>query len=76
MFRHKITNKYLAFSDEFEEEQNDTTYRLELSEKKCFFKLCPCFQYQTKISSKIKFNEDVYLTSEINTAKLGYISTR
>ncbi len=31
MFRHKISNKYLSFSEEFEEEQNDTTYRLQLS---------------------------------------------
>lgn len=26
-----------------------------LGDAKCYFKLLPCFQYQTKIDSKIKF---------------------
>lgn len=36
----------------------------------------PCFQYQTKISNKIKFYEDVYLATELSSAKLGYVSVR
>lgn len=36
----------------------------------------PCFQYQTKISNKIKFYEDVFLATELGSAKLGYVSAR
>ena len=76
MFRHKISNKYLSHSDDFEEEENDTTYKLKLSHKKHQFKILPCFQYQTKISSKIRFNEDVNLVTQINGAKTGYLSSK
>lgn len=74
--RHKISNKYLSFSLNFEEETNDTTSKLELSSVKQEFKIFPCFQYQTKISNKVKFNEDIYFGTEINHSKLGYISIR
>lgn len=76
LLRHKISNKYLSFSTEFEDEENDTTVKLELSDRKTFFKILPCFQYQTKISMKIKFNEDVYLATELNSAKMGFLSLR
>lgn len=56
ILRHKISNKYLSYSSEFENEENDTTVRLELSDAKTYFKVLPCFQYQTKISNKVKFN--------------------
>ena len=75
-FRHKISNKYLLHSDDFEEEENDTTFQLKLSHKKHHFKILPCFQYQTKISSRIRFNEEIQLVTEINGAKTGYISSR
>jgi uncharacterized beta-barrel protein YwiB (DUF1934 family) len=32
LLRHKISNKYLSYSAEFENEENDTTVKLELSE--------------------------------------------
>jgi hypothetical protein len=54
--RHKTSNKYLSYSSEFENEENDTTVKLELSDAKKHFKVLPCFQYQTKISNKVKFN--------------------
>jgi hypothetical protein len=76
LLRHKISNKYLSFCLDFEEEENDTTVKLELSDRRCFFKFLPCFQYQTKISSKVKFTEDVYLAAEFSSAKLGYVSLR
>lgn len=50
--------------------------KLELSEKPSFFKFMPCFQYQTKISTKIKFYEDVFLATELSNTKLGYASVR
>jgi len=40
-----------------EEEEKDTKYKLTLGNEKKYFKINPCFQYQTKISNKIKFNE-------------------
>ena len=36
----------------------------------------PCFQYQTKISNKVKFNEDLYLATELNSTKMGYLTLR
>ena len=62
--------------EEFEEEENDTTYKLKLSHQKHFFKIMPCFQYQTKISNKIRFNEDVHIVTEISGARIGYLSSQ
>lgn len=76
ILRHKLSNKYLSHSEGFEEEENDTTYMLELSHRKHYFKIMPCFQYQTKISNKIRFNEDVHLVTEISGAKTGYLSSQ
>lgn len=56
ILRHKISNKYLSYSSEFENEENDTTVKLRLSDTKTYFKIFPCFQYQIKISNKVKFN--------------------
>ncbi len=47
-----------------------------MSHKKHEFKISPCFQYQTKISTRIRFNEDVHLVTQINGAKNGYLSTK
>jgi hypothetical protein len=55
LLKHKLSNKYLAYSNVMEDEENDSTVKLELSDRPCFFKFMPCFQYQTKISNKIKF---------------------
>jgi hypothetical protein len=74
LFRHRLSNKYLAYSVEYQDESNDSIVKLQLSEKPCFFRIAPCFQYQTKISPKVKFNEDVYLATELNSAKLGFVA--
>jgi hypothetical protein len=39
-------------------------YKLVLSSERKHFKINPCYQYQTKISTKIKFNEEIYLSTE------------
>ena len=36
----------------------------------------PCFHYQTKISNKIRFNEDVHIVTEISGARTGYLSSQ
>jgi hypothetical protein len=61
---------------EYKDDENDSIVKLQLSDKPCYWKIIPCFQYQTKISPKVKFNEDVYLATELNSTKLGYVTVR
>ena len=61
---------------EYKDEDSDSIVKLELSDKPCSWRITPCFQYQTKISPKVKFNEDVYLATELNSTKLGFVSVR
>jgi hypothetical protein len=73
LFRHRLSNKYLSYSVEYQDDHNDSVVKLTLSDKPCYFKIAPCFQYQTKISPKVKFNEDIYLATEMNSTKLAYV---
>jgi hypothetical protein len=54
--RHMISQKYLTLTVD-EEEEKEISYRLVLGTEKKYFRINPCYQYQTKISTKIKFNE-------------------
>jgi len=62
-----MSQKYLGLSIDEEDVENDVKFRLELTENKTYFKVIPCFQYQTKISMKIKFNEDIYLSTFVSS---------
>jgi len=62
--RHKISQKYLSVAVDEEEEEGEIRYKLVLSSERKHFKINPCYQYQTKISTKIKFNEEIYLSTE------------
>jgi hypothetical protein len=71
-FRHKISRKYLCLSID-EEEETDVKYRIALGSEKHSFKITPCYQYQTKISTKIKFNEEIYIKTEYASSRQGTI---
>lgn len=76
LLRHRISNKYLSYAADFEDEENDSTVRLQLSTRKCYFQILPCFHYQVKISNKIKFGEDVYLATRFESSKFAYLTVR
>ncbi len=56
-----------------EEEEKDTRYKVVLGNERHAFKISPCYQYQTKISHKIKFNEEIFLTTEYAGSRSGKV---
>ena len=44
-----------------------------LASEKQHFKITPCYQYQVKVSTKIKFNEEVMLTTEYDFSREGKV---
>lgn len=76
--RHLKTGKYLAVKVEDAGEEAETVMHLELQERetKSIFFFEPCFQYQSKISPKVKYGEEVYMACRIHQSRIGYFSAR
>lgn len=67
-----MSRKYLAISVD-EEEEREIRYKIVLGSEKHYFKIAPCYQYQTKISTRIKFNEEIYLKTEYASSREGMV---
>lgn len=67
-----MSRKYLTISVD-EEEEREIRYKIVLGSEKYYFKIAPCYQYQTKISSKIKFDEEIYLKTCFASSREGVV---